>query len=535
MRLKHSLALASFVILSCGHEDARVAGNGTNIGNAQAAGRILAPDGAPAEGVWIECSPDSLHPWDPRLPGWTSLTDSDGRYRCTDLPRGRVGVSARDPGTGLTRWRADTISVRAPASEAVDTLAPSGKLRVALPPGTSGTLHFTGLTRSFPVRGELEVLIEDIPAGWSGSLLLARSATSSSIVDSELNVLPGAVDSAGFTRRVATIIVPLAGAATAALTDLPLLVRLDSSWSGFAASLPDGSDLRVASTSGEALPLTLVEWDREARRGVFWTMLDSVPAPADSVALRLSWGIPVPTTTPAAAFAASRGWTAVWPLGDTSKVVSDRLGLHPGIATSLASTPGVFGRASRFDGSRSMATIANSNSGTLALPEGGPYTLSCWVRLATFGTSRFVAGHGELGSHIKFQSTYGKDTNSWLAKEFRDAPAGGHYRLGKADTAKWTHLAMTVSDTTILYVDGARQMLATGFDGSDVGRRDVPFAIGAALDTLGGSARHFHGEIQEVWLQSVARSPDWLRIVAANQKSAAPRAREAKQPISVVP
>ena len=162
----------------------------------------------------------------------------------------------------------------------------------------------------------------------------------------------------------------------------------------------------------------------------------------------------------------------------------------------------------------------------MVLPEGGPYTLSCWVRLKTFGSSRFIAGHGELGSHLKFQSTFGKDTNSWFAKEFRDAPAGGYYRLGKADTAVWTHLAMTVSDTTTtLYVNGIHQTGSSGFDHSDVGRRDVPFAIGGAIDTLGGSDRFFAGEIQEVWVQSAVRNADWLRIVAANQKADAPKAK----------
>lgn len=529
MRLRIPLALASLALFSCGDEESRVAGNGTNIGNAQAAGRIVAPGGVPAEGVWIECSPDSLAPWDPRLPGWTSVTDSDGRYRCTDLPYGRVGVSAQDPASGLTRWRDDTLSEISPVANATDTLAPSGKLRVALPPGTRGTLHFTGLTRSIPVRGEQDLLIEDMPAGWSGKLLLARTTLSSSIVDSGLRIRPGSTDSAGFTRRTATVVVPLAGGTRSTLSNLPLLVRLDSTWGGFASSLPDGSDLRVATSSGKALPLTLVEWDRDARNGVFWTMLDSLAAPAESVALRLSWGIPASTAASAAAITSGRGWAAAWPLGDTGAVVVDRLGLHPGTATSLSPTPGVFGTASRFDGRFSMATIPNSNAGTLALPEDGPYTLSCWVRLASFGTSRFVAGHGELGSHLKFQSTFGKDTNSWLSKAFRDAPAGGHFRMGKADTARWTHLAMTVSDTTsILYVDGLPHARSTGFDRSDVGRRDVPFVIGAALDTLGGSDRHFVGEIQEVWLQSVVRGPDWLRIVAANQGPDAPRTRPTK-------
>lgn len=525
MRLNASIALLSLVLVSCG-EESRVAGNGTNIGNAQACGRILAPSGTPAVGVWIECSPDTLAPWSPRLPGWTSTTDSAGRYRCTDLPYGRVGVAAYDPESGRTRWRDDTLVPAARIDTSLDTLATSGRLRVALPPGTSGFLHFTGLVRSVPVHGEQEILIEDMPAGWRGDLLLSRTVSASTVVESGLSIPPGSTDSAGYTRRSATIRVGLDGRLATSLLDVPLLVRLDSSWSGFPTSLADGSDLRASTTSGKPLPLTLVGWNRESRVGSFWIALDTLPAPGDSIDLQLSWGIPVPATAPFAAFTASRGWTAAWPLGDTGSVALDLLGGHPGATVSLASVPGVVGRASRFDGRLSMVVVGGSTEGALALPEGGPYTLSCWVRLGSFGVSGFVAGHGELGSHLKYQATFGSDTNSWFAKEFRDAPAGGYYRLGKADTAVWTHLAMTVSDTTtILYVDGIRQTGSSGFDHSDVGRRSLPFVIGAAPDTLGGSARHFHGDIADVWLQDAVRSADWIRIVAANQRSDAPKGR----------
>lgn len=517
----------AFVLLASCDDSSRVAGNSANTGNAQASGRLLTPSGDPASGVWVECVPDSLFPWDERLPGWTSITDGTGSYVCTDLPWGRVGVAAHDPGSGLSRWRDDTLAPgRSSGRDAVDTLAAPGEVRVALPPGTSGTVYLTGLDIAVAVSGRREITISDVPAGWTGEARLARSASTSSTIESGLRVLPGRTDSAGYTRRSSTIRVALAGRLKTSVAELPLLVRLDSSWHGFAASLPDGSDLRLATAAGEALPLTVASWDRDARVGALWTILDSLAAPGDSIDLVLSWGLPVPASIPSAAFSSSRGWIAAWPLGDSAENVRERLGMFPGEATSLSSAPGVASRASRFDGRLSRILIPGSKTGALDLPEGGPYTMSCWVRLDKYGTSRFVMGRGENGSNLKFQSTFAGDTNNWLAKDFRSNPAGGYYTMARADTAIWTHLAMTVSGTKVqLFVDGNRQVVDSGFDSDVVGRRAALFAIGVATDTLDGTGQHFSGDLSEAWVQGVARPADWIRLVAANQK---PGGRAAK-------
>lgn len=525
-----ALLLGTGILLaSCGDSE-RVAGNSANTGNAQAAGRIVTADGDPAPGVWIECRPDSLPPWEDQQPGWSTLTDSSGHYRCTELPEGRIGVAARDLGTGLTSWSADTAnSASGSASRPPDTLAPSGTLRVALRPGTSGVLYLSGLGRTYSVRGETEIELAGIPARWRGTLFLARSLDVADIVGSGLRVAPGRTDSAGYTRRSMTLRVPLGGKLTSPVLQFPLLARFDSTWTGFVQSLPDGSDLRLATASGKSLPTTVAAWDRLGRTGAIWTLLDSVAAPGDSVDLVLSWGLPVPASAAPAAFSAARGWVAAWPMGDTGKTVRERLGSFPGEASATASNPGPVSRATRFDGRNSVVRIPGSATGALAPPDAGPYTWSCWVRLQDFGTSRFVMGRGENGSHLKFQRNFGADSNSWMAKAFRTTPPGGFYRFEPADTARWTHLAMTMVDSTVhLYVDGARSDYAPGFHPVGSGKRAIPFALGAAIDTLDGTSQFFHGDIAEAWAQDVARSADWIRLVAANQRPGASIVRPAR-------
>jgi hypothetical protein len=204
----------------------------------------------------------------------------------------------------------------------------------------------------------------------------------------------------------------------------------------------------------------------------------------------------------------------------------DRLGRFPGTPTGITSVPGIIGKASSFSGSPSKIVIPGSASGLLELPENGPYTMSCWARLNNFTTSRFLLGHGALGSSLKFQASLGDSKNSWVAVDFHSNPAGAQFTLAPADTGTWTHLAMTVEgDSVRLFLNGVPGAVTKGFDNSTSPRTAVDFAIGATLDTNGVASRFFDGELSEAWVHNVVRSPDWLRIVARNQAPDAPRAR----------
>jgi len=520
-----ALGVGAMLLSACGEEN-RVAGNSANTGNAQATGRILDAKGAWAPGILVECRPDSLAPWDPQRTGWNTLTDSVGHYRCTDLPYGRVGISALDPGSGFSRWRLDTLVPDAAQSpETMDTLARPGAIRVALPPESYGTLYLTGLDLKVTVMGSQEIEIPNVPAGWTGSVKFAKSAKTASVVDSGVRVLPGKTDSAGYTRRSARIRVALAGGLSAPLTDFPLLVRLDSSWQGFAAALPDGSDLRLATAAGKSLPLTMASWDRVGRTAALWTILDTLPVPADSVDLVLSWGVPVPASSQAT-FSASRNWLAAWPLGDSGTAAIDRLNAFPGLQNKTLVVPGPIANASRFDGKSSQVVIPDSETGALARSAGDPFTFSCWVMVNATSPSGYVMGRGKYGSGLEYEKT--AESSSWKTIEYKSSPDGKEFKRGPATPGKWTHLAMTVSGTKVsLFVDGVFHSKDSTFDRDTSGRKAAMFVIGTSIDTPGLTSTFFHfgGDISEVWVQSVARSAEWIRLAAANQSPASPRAR----------
>ncbi|MEN9354603.1 MAG: hypothetical protein RL318_1928, partial [Fibrobacterota bacterium] len=438
-----------------------------------------------------------------------------------------VGITARDPQTGLSHWRSDTARAFLDTELSIDTLAPSGTLRIALPPATFGTLHLLGTGLVISVEGRTELELSNVPAGWHGSLVLERTNSTPLVIDSGLSVPSGSIDSAGYSASSWTLRLPLPGGLVSAIRGFPLLVRLDSSWPGFASTLADGSDLRLKSAEGTALPLTIASWDKDGRKGALWTYLDSIPAPGDSIDLILDGGLPIRSDAPVPAFNASAGWSAVWPLGDTGTTVHDRLGRFPGTPTSLGTTQGIAGKASRFDGVSSKVVIQGTASGILPLPDGGPYTMSCWARLRSYTYSRFLMGYGDRGTALKYVgNTSSTNRNTWQLRDFRDAPAGVNLLQGHADTAVWTHIAATVDGDSIrLFLNGIRQAGAVSFDRSDLPRSVVDFALGTSLDSTGVGSYYFPGELSEAWIHSVVRTPDWIRFAAANQSPSTAAAR----------
>lgn len=514
------VALGSLLLASCGEDSGRIAGNSANTGNAVASGRVLLPSGQPAQGAWVECRPLSLAPWDPSPGGWTSITDGSGTWRCVDLPAGSVGVRSLDPRTGLSAWHADTIWTDSVSSHhATDTLSAPGGLRVALPPGSAGTLYLEGLGISHSVRGESEISLEEIPAGWHGNLRLALSTKSSTILDSTLRVRSGVVDSSGFTRDSTRLRVDLAGSLASALVQFPVLVRLDSSWHGWSATLGDGSDLRLSTPTGSPLPLTMESFDPVRRTAAFWTVLDTLKAPGASIEFRLSWGLPVASTRPASAFTSARGWLAAWPLGDSTATALDQTGRFPAILQKATTVEGPIAKATHFDG-KTQAFVDSTQAAGLALPEGGPYTFSCWARLARTTGSQTLMGRGQYGAELGFRVT--GTTAYWEASEYRSSPSGRKFVRAPADSGRWTHLVFTATDTNLaVYVDGALASSTFLFDANDSARQSTRFLIGTSIDTKGltSTHSHFQGDLSDAWVQSVARSADWIRLAAQNQKS----------------
>jgi len=527
-------ALAMGSMSGCSAVSNEVAGNSANTGNALASGTVIRSDGMAAQAAIVRCRPDTLLPWANVPVEWNATTDSLGRWSCTGLPFGRIGIEARDPRSGQGAWRAfpeDSTHRR-------DTLAEPGTLSLAFPSRREGTVLLPGTSLAVPVAGDLEASVSGIPAGWKGSVLFL-SATSGPHPDTlarNVSVAAGARDSLGYSRSSVLLRLSLGKAPGEVLTDVPLLLRLDASNLDFSRSALRGADLRVRTVQGTDLPVKVASWDSASAKAEVWTRLDALPAGRDSLDLVLACGLPLLPVTDSVIFPRTAGWAGSWAMELASGKVKDGSGTFDGTASGTSQVAGVVGKALRFDGtSGSFVRMEGSAGGALALPALGPYTLSAWVRLGDFATSRHVMGQGEYAGYLKFQKSWSADavldSNLWMSKDcqFVRGNNGGYYASAKADTARWVHLASVVSDSVVrLYVDGVLVDGGTRWDPDSLGRdASFDFHLGTA-PVATGVGQNFLGEIDEPQVMSLARSAAWIRLQAWNQAPGSPRARKVR-------
>lgn len=530
---------------ACSSAATDLAGNSANTGNAQASGVVRDSRGVPAPAAIVRCRPESFLPWDAVRGEWNSTTDSSGRWTCRDLPGGRIGIEAADPRAATGFWR--SWPEDSGASARGDTLAPPGALLVSSLPGTEGTLLLPGTSIAMPFLVPATGLIEipSVPAGWRGALLVytGNSGLSPDTLARGLHVPAGGRDSVAFTRTTTRLRLPLGPVRSQDLLDVPLLLRLDSSHLEFSRSPLRGRDLHVRRASGKELPVRVASWDSAAARAELWVRLDTLEAGPDSLDLLVDCGQPMVAGADSSVFTAGASWVGAWGLEETTGTVRDAVQGLDGTPHQVYTAPGVVGRSLHFVGvSGSHVRMAGSASGPLALPVGGPWTYSTWVRLGSLATSRHVMGMGERARFLKFQKSWTTrpvgdtvakvDSNLWMGKEMSASATdpGGHFVTAAADTGRWTHLALVVRDSVLaLYVDGIARDSGSHWD-PDADARDPSrdFLLGATLDSSGAVSQPFLGEIDEAWVMSVARPSEWIRLQAWNQRLEAPRARRVR-------
>ncbi|MBN1205931.1 MAG: LamG domain-containing protein [Myxococcaceae bacterium] len=155
-----------------------------------------------------------------------------------------------------------------------------------------------------------------------------------------------------------------------------------------------------------------------------------------------------------------------------------------------------------FDGQRSYVDLGQPR----ALDFTGNVTIEAWIRPSTTGGFHDILAHGytlqpfgELYLRI-FAGTY--QVGSWNGVDH-----GVSARMPSEDAGQWVHLAGVYDGTHWrLYRNG--EEVASRPDPVGVVSVNAPWAIGARG---GGTERFFHGDIAEVRLWSVARTPAQLR------------------------
>ncbi len=351
-----------------------------------------------------------------------------------------------------------------------------------------------------PVLDEPEnvyLLVEDFESGSLGDFEDRTAGTAWYQADPWTQRIPITVDSAQID---------------ATLTDFPVLVSLTSGTLA-AQAQADGSDIRFTAADGTtALDHEIERFDPGTGALQAWVRVPSLSSSTDTT-LYLLFGAPNAPDQQSIRSTWAVGSTAVWhlarnPNGSAPEIDDSTIGNHDGLTegsmTSADLVPGRIGNGLDFDGVDDRARIRPIDlNGRTAL------SMSAWIRVdALTGDAAILTRRG--GGTTWFDLAV---TGAGAASATIDTTGTGSATTtgGTIGVGAWHHVGAVWNGTVLrLYVDGAQvdEQPATGVLSST----SDTITLGRAAD---GSAA-FDGVIDEVRLDTVARSAAWLEAAHAN-------------------
>ncbi|MFN0317277.1 MAG: DUF2341 domain-containing protein, partial [Burkholderiales bacterium] len=278
-------------------------------------------------------------------------------------------------------------------------------------------------------------------------------------------------------------------ASTAAVADAPVLVRLHTGNFPFADAKVDGSDVRfVAGDDNTPLKFHIEKWDGINELAFVWVRVPALAAGAPTDLYIYSGnakGVGAEDTkgtwdsSQVAAFHFEEA--APSPVDQTANAI-------PVASFSAAKTNNaLIGGGLSFDGRGGMTLAASP-----ALAFGAGFSFSAWIKpaAAQAGAVLFRQQEGDRPIEIGMQGArlYVRAGSANLSAS-ADMPLGA-----------WKHVAVTVSDRILLYVDGVEMGAAPASPGTSSGSAEI--------------AANFAGEMDELLLANQPRAAPWISFAA---------------------
>lgn len=292
--------------------------------------------------------------------------------------------------------------------------------------------------------------------------------------------------------------------ATALERDFPVLVRLDKDFFDFAQARPQGEDIRFSTPAGEVLAYQIEEWEPVAGRASIWVRIPAVTGNARQ-AIRMHWGKSdaAGESRGSAVFNAANGFVSVLHLDDPAR---DEVGTAAPVNAGTTAAAGMIGRGRHFGGGQGI----KGGDALTGYPIGAnPHTTQAWVR-AEAGNGRVVAW-GNEEQQGKLILNVGSPPFIQIDAYFSNANVNGGTRF---PLSQWVHMAHTyMPGEARVYLNGRLDGIATGTASPLAIKSPVRMAIGGWYNTY-----NLVGDVDEVRISKVARSPDWIRMEYENQK-----------------
>jgi biopolymer transport protein ExbB len=323
-----------------------------------------------------------------------------------------------------------------------------------------------------------------------------------------------------------------------AVTGFPLLVRLTNASPAtgsdvLVSALAGGADVRFASADGEtAYRYEIDAWT--AAGATVWVRVPSI-AGNGSTAFRMYWGKAgsADSSRGSAVFDTANGFVGVWHMGGTANVSDATANALTGTNVGTTAVAGHLGGARNLNGTTQYVSVPSNSK--LDIP--AAFTLSAWVNAASWdGGSRRVMQKG-IGSGTSLNAgQYGLRDNSNNSLQTDVAKTGGNAQTPAPAAGEWHLIHGTYGDgAERTYVDGAQGATSTSTTGT-IAAEVSELAIGREPE-VSTADLYFNGMLDEIRVQKVTRSADWILLEYATQRPGATAVTlgTSQPPVSILP
>ena len=317
------------------------------------------------------------------------------------------------------------------------------------------------------------------------------------------------------------------------VTKFPYVIRLDSKTFDFNKSQLTGQDIRFSNSNGKSLPYQIERWDKSKNVADIWVLVDTVRSNDSTQYFKMYWGNDTASvlSNGPAVFDTANGFSGVWHLGETGGDTAREATVNRCNAinhgTSFQQT-GTIGYANSLSGNGQFLDAGNNSK--LRMDAFDRITISAWVKRA--GNNASGAG--------AYEAIAGKF--NWTTGDYREYEIGsttdGGFRFNVSTDGTSTTSAETMLTSGVVPVNGTWYYMTGTVDGSNMyvyvnaeqrgsspkaaisGSQNASFKIGVMEDDVNDPTGHqyWNGTIDEVRVEKVARSPDWIKLCYANQQ-----------------
>lgn len=293
--------------------------------------------------------------------------------------------------------------------------------------------------------------------------------------------------------------------AGASVEGFPLLVRLDKDFFDFSSAQAKGQDIRFATPGGAALPYQIEQWDAKKGTASIWVRIPKITGNARQE-IKVRWGNAAAKceSNGKAVFDKSNGHLAVWHMN--GPVTDDEVGAISSKDSGTTASAGMIGPARHFPGKKGVFCGEDITT----FPTGSqPHSSSVWFR-GKKQNCRVISWGKEQGQG-KVQMWYRSPSQIRMDCYFSDADVKSSPTI---PLNKWVHVVHTYKKgESRVYINGALDAVAKT-------RAKTLDIKSPARMWIGGWYNNydFVGDIDEVRISGVTRSPDWIKLQYKNQK-----------------